>query len=71
MARTPLGLWKFVPEMLESWRQVRKQMVIMKMFSVLYGACLHLNRLDEAIRMSARNIQFHDKIRKFPSIFVF
>ena len=27
--------------------------------------------LDEAILMSTHNIQFHDKVRKFPQIFVF
>ena len=30
-----------------------------------------LSVLDEAILMSTHNIQFHDKIRKFPKIFVF
>ena len=32
----------------------------------LYVECIHENRLDEAILMSTRNIQFHDKIRKNP-----
>ena len=32
--------------------------------------CTHYNRLDEAILMSTHNIQFHNKIRKFPSIYV-
>ena len=32
----------------------------------LYVECTHLNRLGEAILMSTHNIQFHDKIRKFP-----
>ena len=38
---------------------------------LLYIQCTHLNRLDEAILMSTLNIQFHDKIRKSPWIFVF
>ena len=31
-----------------------------------YGECIHRNHLNEAILMSTHNIQFHDKIRKFP-----
>ena len=33
---------------------------------LLYVECTHYNRLDEAILMNTLNIQFHDKIRKFP-----
>ena len=36
----------------------------------LYVECSHYNRLDEAILISRHNIQFRDKIRKFPIIFV-
>ena len=31
-----------------------------------YVECAHKNRLSEAILMSTHNIQFHDKLRKFP-----
>ena len=31
-----------------------------------YVGCTHKNRLDEAILMSTLNIQFHDRMRKFP-----
>ena len=37
----------------------------------MYVVCTHKNRLDEAILMSTNNIQFHDKIRKLPVVFVF
>ena len=37
----------------------------------LYVECIHYIRLNKAILMSTHNIQFHDKIRKNPQIFVF
>ena len=36
-----------------------------------YVVCTYQNPLDEAILMRTHNIQFHDKIRRFPQIFVF
>ena len=37
----------------------------------LYIECTHYNRIDEVILMSTHNIQFHDKIRKKISKYLF
>ena len=71
---TSLGPWKFVRVYVvrASWRQVRKQMVI------VYGNVFDLQQIIvccvyslESPLMSTHNIQSHNKMRKFLTIFVF
>ena len=83
MARTSLGPWKFVRDMGSSshWGLIMTPVQeansdnLEKSFRFstqwLCVECTHYNRLDEAILKCTHNIQFHDKIRKNPYIFVF
>ena len=83
MARTSLRPWKFVRDVGSSshWGLIMAPVQeansnnLEKSFQFstqwLYVECTQKNHFDEAILMSTHNIQFHDKIRKNPEIFVF